>query len=267
MANFRRLIGGAVAKGLRAYKSPYKNPSRSSRDRYISTARSNLGSSLRLGDNFDEGLWEEAYTEIIAAQEEKAGNSGQETLLGEQQYFPGYAENYCQLNAEDYDPAEFVSRVSSDLGDDYYNAIREIIDECAVELEEAWAQCWSDGEGGDLFTSALDFGGFYNANSVYGTFGNAARIQSQIAFAKFGGYGTPAHLAAKRSTINNFLAANPNGTRRTTRSDPYAGRGYAERKAVSRSAATTFLARNPKGTISRQEASFRAAATKFRGNP
>ena len=222
--------------------------SRSSRDIYISTARSNIGSALRLSENFDEQLWEEAYTEIIAAQEEKAGNAGQTTLLSEQQYFPGYAENYCSFNGEDYDPAEFVSTVSNDLGDDYYNAIREIIDECSAELEEAWAQCFSDGEGGDLFTSALDFGGFYNRNSVYGTFGNAARIQSQIAFAKFGGYGTPAHLAAKRATIVNFRAANPNGTRRTTRSDPFAGRTFAERKAVSRRTATTFLAKNPKGT-------------------
>jgi hypothetical protein len=267
MANITRYIGGAVRKGLSVYKSPYKNPSRSSRDRYISTARSNVGSSLRLYENFDEQLWEENYTEIIAAQEEKAGNAGQETLLGEQQYFPGYAENYCSLYAEDYDPAGFVSRVRSDLGDDYYNAIREIIDECATELEEAWAQCWSDGEGGDLFTSALDFGGFYNANSIYGTFGNAARIQSNIAFAKFGGYGTPAHLATKRATINNFLAANPNGLRRTTRSDPYAGRGYAERKAVSKAAATKFLTQFPKGRIDPQEAKFRAAAKKFRGNP
>ena len=267
MPIIRGIIGGAIRKGLRGYKSPYKKPGKSSTDRYISTARSNIGSSLRLGDNFNEELWEEAYTEIIAAQEEKAGNAGQTTLLSEQQYFPGYAENYCQLYGEDYDPQEFVSRVSSDLGDDYYNAIREIIDECAEELEEAWAQCWSDGEGGDLFTSALSAGGFYNANSIYGTFGNAARIQSNIAFAKFGGYGTPAHLATKRATINNFLAANPNGLRRTTRSDPYAGRGYAQRQAVSKAAATKFLTQFPKGRVSAQDAKFRAAAKKFRGNP
>jgi hypothetical protein len=248
MANFRRLIGGAIGKGIRAYKSPYKTPSRSSRDRYISTARSNIGSSLRLSENFDQQLWEEAYTEIIAAQEEKAGNSGQTTLLSEQQYFPGYAENYCSVNGEDYDPAEFVSRVSSDLGDDYYNAIREIIDECAEELEEAWAQCWSDGEGGDLFTSALDFGGFYNRNSIYGTFGNAARVQQNLAFAKFGGYGTPAHLAAKRATIVSIRTRYPNGVPRATRADQFAGRTYAERKTVSRRAATKFLSQNPKGT-------------------
>jgi hypothetical protein len=247
MANFIRYIGGAVGKGNRAFKSPYKNPSRSSRDLYISTARSNIGSSLRLYENFNQEVWEEFYTQIIAAQEEKAGNAGQQTLLGEDQYFPGYAENYCEVNGEDYDPAGFVSTVRNDLGDDQYNAIREIIDECAVELEEAWAQCWSDGEGGDLFTSALDFGGFYNANSVYGTFGNAIQAQQALAFAKFGGIGSPAHLAAKRATINNFLAANPNGLRRTTRSDPFAGRTFAERKAVSRSNATKFLAANPKG--------------------
>jgi len=221
--------------------------SRSSRNIHISTVRSNIGSALRLSENFDEQLWEESYTEIIAAQEEKAGNAGQTTLLSEQQYFPGYAENYCSVNGEDYDPAEFVSTLSNDLGDDYYNAIREIIDECATELEEAWAQCFSDGEGGDLFTSALDFGGFYNANSAYGTFGNAARIQSQIAFAKFGGYGTPAHLAAKRATIDNFRAANPNGRSRITPSTPFAGRTAAQRSAVGKKTATQFLKQNPTG--------------------
>ena len=221
--------------------------SKSSRNIHISTVKSNIGSALRLSENFDEQLWEEAYTEIIAAQEEKAGNAGQTTLLSEQQYFPGYAENYCSVNGEDYDPAEFVSTLSNDLGDNYYNAIREIIDECAVELEEAWAQCFSDGEGGDLFTSALDFGGFYNRNSVYGTFGNAARIQSQIAFAKFGSYGTPAHLAAKRATIVNFRAANPNGRPMVTPSTPFAGRTAAQRSAVGKKTATQFLKQNPKG--------------------
>jgi hypothetical protein len=267
MANFIRYIGGGIGKGLRAYKSPYKTPSRSSRDPYISTVRSNVGTSLRLYENFDEQLWEESYTEIIAAQEEKAGNAGQETLLGEQEYFIGAAENYCSIYGEDYDPQQFVSRVRSDLGDDYYNAIREIIDECAVELEEAWAQCWSDGEGGDLFTGALDFGGFYNSNSIYGTFGNAARIQSNLAFVKYGGYGTPAHLAAKQSTIVNFLAANPNGRSRVTPSTPFAGRTVAQSRAISRRTASKFLSQFPKGRVSAADAKFRAKAKKFRGNP
>jgi hypothetical protein len=249
MANFIRYIGGAIGKGNRAFKSPYKNPSRSSRDGYISTARSNLDRfALRLGENFDQQQWEEAYTEIIEAQEEKGVNAGQQTLLGEDQYFPGSAENYCQINGEDYDPAQFVTRVRIDLGDDQYNAIRVIIDECAEELLEAWAQCWQDGEGGDLFTNSLDAGGFYNANSMYGTFGNAVRVQQNLAFAKFGGYGTPAHLAAKRSSITNFLAANPSGRSRVTPSTPFAGRTAAQARAVSARTATKFLAKNPTGT-------------------
>lgn len=255
MPIIRGVLGGAIRKGIRGWNHPYKNPGsgsykKSDRDNFISRARTNPErfNYLDNAKSFDQALWEESYTEIIAAQEEKAGNSGQETLLGEEQYFPGYAENYCRVYGEEFDPVEFVDRVSSDLGDDYYNAIREIIDECAEELLEAWSQCWQDGEGGDLLTSALDFGGFYNRNSVYGTFGNAARIQQNLAFAKFGGYGTTAHLAAKRATIVNFRAANPNGLSRTTRATPFGGRSYAERKAVSTKFATTFLAKNPKGT-------------------
>jgi hypothetical protein len=258
MSLIRGLIGGAIRKGIRAWDHPYKNPGKggyrkSDRDNFISKARANPERFNYLDNlkTFDEGQWEESYTEIIAAQEEKAGNSGQTTLLSEEQYFPGYATEYCKQESEEYDPADFVETMSSDLGDDYYNAIREIIDECADELLEAWAQCWSDGEGGDLLTSALDFGGFYNKNTVYGSFGNAMVVYNNRAISKYGTVnwnGSAAHLAAKRETIVNFRAANPNGTSRTTRSDPFAGRTYAQRKAVSTKAATTFLAKNPKGT-------------------
>jgi hypothetical protein len=256
--NFSASIAGAIRKGIRAYAHPYKNPGRggykkSDRDYYVSRARTNTEkfNILDYTKNFDEELWEESYTEIIAAQEEKAGNAGQTTLLSDEQYFPGAAANYCKTYSEDYDPPQFVDNVSNELGDDYYNAIREIIDECAEELLEAWAQCWQDGEGGDLLTSALDFGGFFSRNTVYGTFGNAVSAYNNRAAAKFGTRnwnGSKAHLAAKQSTIVKFLRANPQGTSRTTRATPFAGRTYAQRQAVSRAAATKFLAANPKGT-------------------
>lgn len=258
MSLIRGLIGGAIRKGIRAWDHPYKNPGKggyrkSERDNFISKARSNPERFNYLDNlkTFDEQLWEESYTEIIAAQEEKAGNSGQTTLLSEEQYFPGYATEYCKEESEEYDPVEFVSEVSNDLGDYYYNAIREIIDECADELLEAWAQCWSDGEGGDLLTSALDFGGFYNKNTVYGTFGNAMRFYNARATAKFGTVnwnGSAAHIAAKQATIVNFRAANPNGLSRTTNSTPFAGRTTAQRNAVSKANATKFLKQNPTGT-------------------
>ena len=254
----RNLIVGAIRKGIRGWNHPYKNPGsgkykKSDRDSFISKAKANPEKFNYLDNlkTFDEGQWEESYTEIIAAQEEKAGNSGQTTLLSQEEYFPGKATDYCKFNGEEYDGTQFVDSMQNDLGDDYYNAIREIIDECADELTEAWAQCWQDEEGGDLLTSALDFGGFYSKYTVYGTFGNARTIYQNRAAARFGNYnwnGSAAHLAAKRTTVVNFLKANPKGLSWTTRATPFAGRTYAERDSVSRATLTKFLAANPKGT-------------------
>ena len=122
-------------------------------------------------------------------------------------------------------------------------AINEIIEECSQELLEAWDAAYSnDGIGEKHFAD------FYNSNSIYGTFGNAARIQQNIGFAKFGGFGSAAHLAAKQATLVNFRAANPNGLSRTTNSTPFAGRTTAQSNAISRATATKFLKQNPTGT-------------------
>ena len=192
----------------------------------------------------DSDLWEEYSTEVIEAQIEKAGNAGQETLLGPD-YFGKYAIAYCEGVVDDYDDQLFINSIEASLGPDYYNAISQIIEECAEELYEAWDNAYSnDGVGDKLF------GDFYNSNSVYGTFGNAVSAYNTRAAGKYKTYnwnGSTAHVAAKRATIVNFLKANPKGTSRTTRATPFAGRTYAQRDAVSRAAVTKFLKANPKG--------------------
>jgi len=190
----------------------------------------------------DANLWEEYSTEVIEAQIDKAGNAGQETLLGDD-YFIKHAIDFCETVTDDYDDRAFLSYMENELGDTYYNAINEIIEECSQELLEAWDAAYSnDGIGEKHFAD------FYNSNSIYGTFGNAARIQQNIGFAKFGGFGSAAHLAAKQATLVNFRAANPNGLSRTTNSTPFAGRTTAQSNAISRATATKFLKQNPTGT-------------------
>ena len=193
----------------------------------------------------DADLWEEYSTEVIEAQIDKAGNAGQETLLGDD-YFRKNAIDFCETVTDDYDDRAFISYMENELGSDYYNAINEIIEECSQELFEAWDAAYSnDGIGEKHFAD------FYNANTAYGTFGNAVSAYNTRAAGKYKNYnwnGSTAHVAAKRATITNFLKANPNGLSRTTRSTPFAGRTYAERDAVSRATASKFLAANPKGT-------------------
>lgn len=118
---------------------------------------------------FDEGMWEDYYYDIIEAQQDKAGNAGQETLLSDD-YFGGDAKQYCRLYNSEYNPDEFVRYVKNNLGDDYYYAINEIIDECAEELFEAWDRSYSnDGIGDKLFGGGM----FSGSNRVYGSFSNA----------------------------------------------------------------------------------------------
>lgn len=192
----------------------------------------------------DADLWEEYSTEVIEAQIEKAGNAGQETLLGPD-YFGKYAIAYCEGVVDDYDDQLFINSIEASLGPDYYNAISQIIEECAEELYEAWDNAYSnDGVGDKLFAD------FYRGNTTYGTFGNAVNAYSNRAAAKFGNRawnGSTAHIAAKRATITNFLKANPNGRSRTTPSTPFAGRTTAQRNARSKATATKFLSKNPTG--------------------
>lgn len=205
-------------------------------------------SKMQWGGNdggLNPDLWEEYSTEVIETQIDKAGNAGQETLLGDD-YFRKHAIDFCETVTDDYDDRAFVNYMENELGSDYYNAISEIIDECSQELFEAWDAAYSNDGIADK-----SYGDFYRGNTVYGTFANAAAAYSNRAAVKFGNRnwnGSTAHLAAKQKTITDFLKANPNGRSRTTRADRYAGRSYAERNAVSRAAATKFLKANPNGT-------------------
>lgn len=197
------------------------------------------------GGGLDQGLWEEYYNEVIDAQIDKAGNAGQETLLGDD-YFRKHAKDYCQNNGEDYNDREFVQYLENELGSDYFNAINIIIEECSEELIEAWDSAYSnDGIGEKMF------GDFYRSNTTFGTFGNAAAAYSIRASAKYGTrnwYGSKAHLADKRKTITTFLKNNPGGRSRTQPGSPYAGRTKAQSNAVSRKTIKRFLAVNPSGT-------------------
>lgn len=127
----------------------------------------------------DDNLWEESYTEVIESQVDKAGNAGQTTLLGDD-YFGNYAKDYCKIYGKDYNPEEFVSYVKNLLGDDYYNAINEIIDECSEELYEAWDYSFA----GDNIGEKL-FGSLSTPTRVYGS-GAGAMANYQAAAARNG---------------------------------------------------------------------------------
>lgn len=187
-------------------------------------------------------LWEEYSTEVIEYQIGKAGNAGQETLLGDD-YFRKHAIDFCETVSDEYNDFDFINYMEAELGDEYYNAISEIIEECSQELYEAWDEAYSnDGVGEKLYAD------FSMSERTYATFSQAQSAYVARANAKFGSYGSPAHLSAKRSTIVKFLKANPQGTSRTTPSTPFAGRTAAQRSAVGRKNATKFLKQNPTGT-------------------
>lgn len=163
--------------------------------------------------HLDQNLWEQNSAEVIENQISKAGNPGQETLLGPE-YFEKSAKEFCRTVTKDYNPERFVSYVRADLGDTYYYAINEIIDECAEELLEAWDSSYGgDGLGEKLF-------GVYQggSNRVYGSFANAVANYSARATARYGSNWNTNAAANARSaaTARKFLAANPRGTARTS---------------------------------------------------
>lgn len=163
------------------------------------------------GGHLDEGLWEQNSTEVIEAQIDKAGNAGQETLLGPD-YFQNSAKDFCRTVTKGYDPEAFVSYVKNDLGDTYYYAINEIIDECAEELLEAWDSSYGgDGLGEKLF-------GIYQGGSrrVHGSFANAMANYSAAAARNYGANWNTnsASWARSSAAARKFLSTNPTGTRR-----------------------------------------------------
>ena len=112
---------------------------------------------------FDDDAWEGACEEVIEMQEERAGNPGQETILKD--YFAPAAKSYCQNQNEDYTPEGFIIQMGIDLREDMYEAISEIIEECANELEQVHAQI---------------FGG-YGLSFLYGgTIGRSSRFYNSV---------------------------------------------------------------------------------------
>jgi hypothetical protein len=114
-----------------------------------------LADIYQLSPKFNENYWEANYTEIIESMVDYAGNAGQVTLLTE--YFPDPAKLYCSTAEEDYNPEEFVNFVQGDLGDTYFYAINEIVEECSLILQEVWDQAKQTLMEGFLGPSFSDF--------------------------------------------------------------------------------------------------------------
>lgn len=244
---FKFLIGSLIRTSIDLTRTFYRVNRRSG---YRS-----IQDGLNEGYDFGDDYWEEYSNDIIDAQIGKAVNAGQETLLGDD-YFRKEAKDYCSESGSSYEPDSFVAALKGGLGDEKFDAINIIIEECSIELLEAHDGAFNFGNFSDL----------YNSNTVYGSFANAAGRINNLVIARFGGYGTAKHLAYKKDNINSFLANNPLGRSRITPSSPFAARTSAQTFAINRRTANSFLSKYPRGTV-RQPTTFNTAATKFRGNP
>jgi len=178
----------------------------------------------------NDSLWEENYTEVIDAQVDKAGNAGQTTLLGDD-YFANHAKDYCMLNGKDYNPEEFISFVQGRLGDTYYNAISEIIDECAEELYEAWDYSYA----GDSIGEKL-FGNLNTSNRIFkSNYGALSNYQSAAIRNGYRSTGTAAGRAfnseKNRQSLIKRFGSGPTKPWRTAARD--LGPGYGAYKAAA----------------------------------
>ena len=98
-----------------------------------------LDDAIDLAPKFDEQAWEEGINDILSWAEDQAGNAGQVTLIVD--YLSPKVLDYCEFTQEEYDPEEFVSVMQDELGDTYYYAINEIIDEMSLMLDELRDAC------------------------------------------------------------------------------------------------------------------------------
>lgn len=143
--------------------------------------------AIDLAPRFDEQAWEEGVNDILSWAEDQAGNAGQTTLIVD--YLSPKVLDYCELTQEEYDPDEFVDVMKDELGDDYYYAINEIIDEMSLMLDELRDACHesflenvaSRLQSGFRSTSAF----FSTPNRVYSSYG-AAYSNYQAAAARNG---------------------------------------------------------------------------------
>lgn len=198
--------------------------------------------------NFNEEAWEAYSAEIIDSQIDKAGNPGQETLLGED-YFGGIAKGICLDLMEDYEPNDFVIRVQLALDDTYYNAINEIIAECAEELVEVHEECINPGY-------LLVGGGRRGKHSVRFRVNSTLRTRYSPALSRFRNtFGstmlTPDRVfSSSAAALSNYQGL---AIRNFARKQPglyakgYAWDSYKASTARSRATARKFLRENPNG--------------------
>jgi hypothetical protein len=134
----RFVMRRAFRSSLRNYGARRFSRSNSwlSLSRYDFEDLADIGYSL---PRFDEQQWEDGIEEILEWAFEQAGNPGQETLIKD--YLTEPATAYCMEKEEDYIPEEFVNTMKDQLGDTYYYAINEIIDQVAEYLDELRDAC------------------------------------------------------------------------------------------------------------------------------
>jgi hypothetical protein len=95
--------------------------------------------AIDLAPKFDEAQWESGVQDTLDWAEGQAGNAGQITLIND--YLSPKVIQYCVEIEEDFDPEEFVNLMQEELGDTYYYAINEIIDEISLMLDELRDAC------------------------------------------------------------------------------------------------------------------------------
>jgi hypothetical protein len=123
----------------RALRSSYRSAGLKNLSRIRGRGGYGIEDLLDIAPKFDEQAWEEGINEILSWAEDQAGNAGQTTLIVD--YLTPKVLDYCEFTQEEYDPDEFVDVMKDELGDDYYYAINEIIDEMAFMLDELRDAC------------------------------------------------------------------------------------------------------------------------------
>lgn len=109
---------------------------------------------------FDPYLWEQNYSDVIDKQADIPDlNPGQQSIV--EGDFTDAAKSYCATSGEDYNSIEFVSSVRAEIGDEKFNAISELIENCSEELWEAWDLAY----GGDNMGAKL-FGRYGGAGTI-----------------------------------------------------------------------------------------------------
>jgi hypothetical protein len=129
--------------------------------------------AVDLAPKFDEAQWESGVQDILNWAEGQAGNPGQVTLIND--YLSPKVIQYCAEIEEDFDPEEFVNLMQEELGDTYYYAINEIIDEMSLMLDELRDACHQSFMENLAFRSATGFSyAFMHASTPHRQYANMA---------------------------------------------------------------------------------------------